>query len=145
LKKIKTSENSSLALIIENNTDNDRSMCGGPVCHFNRVEGPCFVCCTKKSGITLELLVEMLKTIDSYKLFDLSNGSLPFLLLDGHHSQTRLPFLDYVNSDEHKWMVCIRVPYATHLWEVADSSEMNGSFKIALTKTKIRSFSGQSH
>jgi hypothetical protein len=90
LKKINTSENSSLAQIIENNTDNDSSMCGGPVCRFNGVEVPCFVCCTKKASITSELLVEMLKTIDSYKLFDLSNGSLPFLVLDGHQSQTRL-------------------------------------------------------
>jgi hypothetical protein len=36
-------------------------------------------------------------------------------------------------------MVCIRVPYATHLWQVADSLEMNGSIKIALKKTKKKS------
>jgi hypothetical protein len=33
-------------------------------------------------------------------------------------------------------MVCIRVPYVTHLWQVADSSELNGSYKIDLTETR---------
>jgi hypothetical protein len=92
LKKINTSENSSLAQIIENNTDDDSSMCGGPVCRFNGVEVPCFVCCTKKASSTSELLMEKLKTIGSYKLFDLSDGSLPFYYLmaikvgQGYHS-----------------------------------------------------------
>jgi hypothetical protein len=29
------------------------------------------------------------------------------------------------------------VPYATHIWQPADSSELNGSYKIALTKSKV--------
>jgi hypothetical protein len=29
------------------------------------------------------------------------------------------------------------VPYATHIWQPADSSELNGSYKIALTKAKV--------
>ena len=37
---------------------------------------------------------------------------------------------------EQWWTVCIGVPYATHLWQVADSSEQNGCFKMALMKLK---------
>ena len=33
-------------------------------------------------------------------------------------------------------MVCIGVPYGTSLWQVADSKEQNGSFKIAISKAK---------
>lgn len=32
--------------------------------------------------------------------------------------------------------MCCGVPYGTHLWQVADSSELNGCFKIQLTKAK---------
>ena len=78
----------------------------------------------------------MLKTIDSAGIYDRSDGSVPFLLLDGHGSRTRLPFVRYITDDAHPWMVCCGVPYGTHLWQVADSSELNGCFKIQLTKAK---------
>ncbi len=47
-----------------------------------------------------------------------------------------LPFLKYINDPEHKWVCCIGVPYATHIWQVGDASGLNGAFKIALSKTK---------
>jgi hypothetical protein len=47
-----------------------------------------------------------------------------------------VPFLDYVFDERHKWFVCIGVPYATHYWQVADSSELNGTFKMYLTEAK---------
>ena len=46
--------------------------------------------------------------------------------------------MDYITAEDNKWMVCIGVPYATHLWQVANSSEFNGAFKIGLTKAKKR-------
>ena len=33
-------------------------------------------------------------------------------------------------------MICIGVPYGTSLWQVADSKQQNGSFKIAVSKAK---------
>jgi len=60
----------------------------------------------------------------------------PFLLLDGHHSRMMLPFLQYVNEPSHKWYCCFGVPYATHIWQVADASSLNGSYKIELAKAK---------
>ncbi len=47
-----------------------------------------------------------------------------------------LPFLQYIHDNAHPWVVCIGVPYGTHLWQVADSSELNRAFKMGLTKAK---------
>ena len=44
--------------------------------------------------------------------------------------------MNYIFDDAHKWFVCIGVPYATHYWQVADSSKLNGTYKIYLTKGK---------
>jgi hypothetical protein len=82
------------------------------------------------------MLAAMLEIIDNHVQFDRSNGYRPFLLLDRHHSRLKIPFLSYVNTDPHKWTVCLGVPYGTHLWQVADAPELNGSFKIALWKEK---------
>ena len=32
--------------------------------------------------------------------------------------------------------MCIGVPYGTHLWQVGDSPQLNGCFKLELTKEK---------
>jgi hypothetical protein len=110
---------------------------GGPKCTFEGVELPCFVCCSPSASITSELLAEMLATIDNAGIFSREEGEgVPFLLIDGHHSRTRLPFLNYINNPAHLWKVCIGVPYATHMWQPHDSSELNGSFKTKLYKTK---------
>jgi hypothetical protein len=47
-----------------------------------------------------------------------------------------LPFLEYINKPEHKWVCCIGVPYATHIWQVGDASGLNGAFTTALAKAK---------
>ena len=39
-----------------------------------------------------------------------------------------------LTNPDHSWDVCIGVPYGTSLWQVADSKEQNGSFKIAQSK-----------
>jgi hypothetical protein len=65
----------------------------------------------------------------------------PVLILDGHGSRMRLPFLKYINDPTHPWVVCLGVPYGTHIWQVADSSKLNGSFKIALNRAKAKYFS----
>jgi hypothetical protein len=126
---------------IETFNDNEAAMCGGPVCHFRNKEIPCFVGTSPKASITSQLLADMLKTIDDAEVFDrIPGGPVPFLLLDGHHSRLEVPFLDYIFNDDHKWFVCIGVPYATHYWQVADSSELNGTYKMALTKGKEAHF-----
>ena len=75
--------------------------------------------------------------MDHYELFPRSGNLKPFLLLDGHGSRFEIPFLRYVTDREHPWMVCQGVPYGTSLWQVADSSEQNGSFKAASSHIKM--------
>jgi hypothetical protein len=64
----------------------------------------------------------MLKYIDTLDIFDQSI-TYPFLLLDGHHSRMMLPYLKYINDPSHKWYSPFGVPYATHIWQVADTSQ----------------------
>jgi hypothetical protein len=78
----------------------------------------------------------MLSTIDALGVFDRSDGVSPFLLLDGHESSFDLTFLECINDPTTKGNVCIRVPYGASYWQVGDSTEQNGYFKMALTRHK---------
>jgi hypothetical protein len=78
----------------------------------------------------------MLQAMDELDVFDRSTGLSPFLLLDGHGSRFELEFLEYINTPEHKWNCCIGLPYGTSYWQVRDSSEQNGCFKMAFTREK---------
>jgi hypothetical protein len=111
---------------------------GGPVCNFNGIEIPTFVCATPNASITSELLAKMLEQIDNFNVFPRSpEEGVPFLLVDGHHSRTRLPFLEYIVDPAHQWRVCIGVPYGTHVWQPHDSTELNGSFKSRIYSEKL--------
>jgi hypothetical protein len=107
----------------------------GPTCFFHGKEIPCFYRTSPKASITSQLLADMLKYLDKLGIYDQS-VAYPFLLLDGHHSQMMRPFLGYTNDPEHKWVGCFGVPYAVHVWQVADASSLIGYFKIELTKAK---------
>jgi hypothetical protein len=74
--------------------------------------------------------------IDKLNVFDHRNGPNPFLLLYRHGSQFELDFLSYIHAEDMKWDVCIGLPYGTSYWQVSDSMEQNGCFKMALTKDK---------
>jgi hypothetical protein len=88
---------------------------GGPTCKFLNKDIPCMVRWTPKGSITSEILAEALAHIDSYGVFNRSDGKYPFLLLDGHQSRFEIPFLEYITNKEHEWQVCIGVPYGTSL------------------------------
>jgi hypothetical protein len=111
-------------------------MLGGPTCTYKDKEIPCYVGCSPNASITSQMLADMLSVLDQSEVFDRKNGSKPFLLLYGHHSRFGLPFLEYIHHNNHRWTCCIGVPYGTHIWQVADSPHMNGSFKSELTKAK---------
>ena len=115
---------------------NKDAMVGGPTCTYKGKEVPCFVTYSPKASITSDILTEMLKRMDDLKLFEHCPAQRPFLLLDGHHSRLELPFLEYITNEFHRWHVCIGVPYGTHIWQLADSTEQNGCFKMALTMLK---------
>jgi len=107
----------------------------GPTCTIDGKKIPTFMGCSERGGITPEILREAMAHIDSFNLFDREEAT-PVLLLDGHGSRFDQYFLDYVNAPATKWCVLIGVPYGTHLWQVADSSEQNGSFKCELKRAK---------
>ena len=96
---------------------------GGLTCLFNGKSVPCFVRWSEKGGINSAILTDILREMDARGIFKREDGRVPFLLLDGHGSRIELEFLQYVSDPEHKWVICIGVPYGTSLWQVGDSSE----------------------
>lgn len=118
---------------IEQNFEKGKLFPEGPSCKYRSKEITCM-----ERWLTSKILADALAHIDSYDVYDRSNGQIPFLLLDGHNSSFGLPFLAYITNKEHRWTVCIGVPYGTTIWQVADSKEQNGSYKIALTHAKKR-------
>jgi len=121
---------------IEENCGDNKPYPFGPTCTFNGKEIPCFCCNSESGSITGPLLTSMLSYIDTKEVFNRSTGLNPFLLLDGHGSRFDLEFLEYINSEETKWHVNIGLPYGTSYWQVGDSTEQNGCFKMALSKAK---------
>jgi hypothetical protein len=122
---------------ISRNTGPDKMYPYGPTCSFKGKDVPCIVASSDEGGITSKLLVDFLKAMDALDLFPREEGGpQPFLLLDGHNSRFEVPFLEYVNKPETRWITCIGVPYGTSYWQVGDSSEQNGSYKMALTRAK---------
>jgi len=110
---------------------------GGPKCNFRGAEIPCYITCSPKGSITSEILADMLKWIDSFGVFPrVPGGPTPFLLLDGHGSRLSVPFLKYINDPTHKWVVCIGVPNGTSIWQVGDSNEQNGCYKMYCSEYK---------
>ena len=122
---------------VKNNTGQGKRFPMGPTCTFRGKEVPCLVANTENASITSVLLASFLKHMDRLELFPRTDPNVkPFLLLDGHGSRLELPFLKYVNTEAHQWVVCIGVPYGTSYWQVGDSPEQNGCYKMALTSEK---------
>jgi hypothetical protein len=108
----------------------------GPICTFNGVEVPTFVTCSKHGSITSQLLANVLSKMDDYCLFDRRNGTNPFLLCDVHGSRFEEPFMEYTLESNMPWTCCIVVPYVKSAWQLRDSAEQNGTFKIESMKAK---------
>jgi hypothetical protein len=121
---------------IADNMDNHNNMTGGPNCYIGNKVVPSYYGCSPNASITGEMLHEILLHIDENGAIDRTNGKLPVLLCDGHHSRYNEHFQNYIHGEGHKWKVVIGVPYGTHVRQVADSSQLNGCFKMALTKAK---------
>jgi hypothetical protein len=94
----------------------------GPTCGGKDVES--YLTCSESGSITSDILTDLLKYLDEKLAFD-QTAADPFLLLDGYGSHFEIPFLNYINNPTSKWMVCVRVPYETSLWQVGDSSQQN--------------------
>ena len=120
------------------NTGEGKKFPGGPSCMYKGKEIPAFVEFSESGGMTGKMFVNVLKHLDELGIYDndRKQGYTPMLLVDGHDSRLDLDFLRYINENEHKWCICVGVPYGTSYWQVGDSPEQNGSFKICLTELK---------
>ncbi len=91
----------------------------------------CLTFCSDSGGITTEILVKVLKHFDEKEVFPyIPGGPIQFLIVDGHNTCLDPLFIDYINDKGHCWKVFLGVPYATSLWQVRDSAQNNGSFKM---------------
>ena len=107
----------------------------GPTCVVRGIEVPCMCVATPSGGITGKVLTNILRTLDQLGVTqrDASTGLKPHMQLDGHSSRFELEFLQYITANETEWSVCIGVPYGTSYWQLADSSEQNGSWKMVMS------------
>lgn len=114
----------------------------GPVCNYKGKDIPCFVAFSEGGGMDGHILTNIFRHLDELEVFkeDREQGYTPFVLLDGHQSRFELEFLKYINDPDHRWNTCIGVPYGTSLWQVGDSQQQNGKFKMLLTKRKREMF-----
>jgi hypothetical protein len=109
----------------------------GPTCCFRGKRIPYLPLSSPSGGISGELLVEILKWLDTNEVFErVPGGPEPFLLLDGHESRLSPVFIDYITDPNHIWHVNLGIPHATSYWQVGDSSEQNGHFKGMLGNAK---------
>ena len=134
--------NGDEAEFFQNNFGEGNLFPGGPSCYYKGINVPAFVTFTEGGGINGEILTKIFQRLDRLHVYDedRKKGQIPFVLLDGHQSRFDLGFLEYINADEHKWNVCLGVPYGTAVWQVADSSEQNGLFKMLLGEKKKELF-----
>lgn len=111
---------------------------GGPICEFEGKLIPCMIRYSENGSITPDILRDILKTLDELNIFKeyRDKGVTPFLLVDGHQSRFHTKFLEYITNEEHPWKVSIGVPYGTSLWQVGDSYQQNGRYKVTLMKSK---------
>ena len=109
----------------------------GPTCKFRGKNIPYLPLASPSGGITGLLLVEILKYLDSYNIYDCQVGEpSSFLIVDGHESRLNPIFVEYITNPDHIWHVNLGTPHATSYWQVGDSSEQNGLFKMLLTEAK---------
>ena len=112
---------------------------GGPTCYVGDKVIPPFVTCNPSGGITSQILADMMSWLDLHLQLPRHEGCpTPCILLDGHHSRLDLPFLSYVSDMNHRWNALIGIPNGTSLWQVGDSVEQNGCFKMHQYDVKMK-------
>jgi hypothetical protein len=89
----------------ENSNGLDKYFPFGPTCSVNGKDIPCYVTTAENGSITSEILVNVLKHIDSFNVFDCTEA-YPFLLLDGHGSRFAEDFLTNFKTPVHQ-VVCV--------------------------------------
>ena len=101
---------------------------------------PCIVGFSQGGGVSGNFLKNIIRNLDDLKLYgnDRENGIISALMVDGHVSCFDLVILKYIYDKNHKWTIVFGVPHGTSLWQVVDSIEQNGTYKINLVKKSMR-------
>ena len=122
---------------VSENSGPNKSFPGGPTCTFRGKVIPALITCSPKGGITSDILKEAFKRLDDLGVYERTRTMRPMALFDAHDSRLQVPFLKYINNDAHRWTFCIGLPNGTHKWQVGDSKEQNGSYKMEWTREKM--------
>lgn len=80
------------------NTGKGKLFPTGPECTYKGKTIPCMCQWSKNGSMTGQILKEVVETLDSYRLFDHSNGKKPFFLLDRRNLRLSEPFVNYVRD-----------------------------------------------
>ena len=125
---------------LDENCGPGKALPGLPTCTFRGKEVPALLTATPKGSMTSEILKTALKVIDDLGIYERTeDGPVPMCIFDGHESRLQLPFLQYVNQEMHGrslWKACIGLPNGTTKWQVGDSEQQNGAYKMSMTKNK---------
>ena len=111
---------------------------GGPCCLFRGKMIPALITCSKKGSITSDILKAAFERLDELGIYERTASLTPFALFDAHDSRLQVPFLKYINDQLHLWIFCIGLPNGTHKWQVGDSREQNGSWKVEWVREKSK-------
>ena len=125
----------------------ERRFPGAISCVFNGITIPSLMFASRGGGVTEDILVAALEHLDKLNVFPREEGvPNPSLLVDGHGSRIQPKFVQYINNlkedwteddtANHRWDVALGLPNSTHHWQVADSSELNQTFKAACRQAK---------
>ena len=126
-------------IILELNFGEGKYYPGGPKCKYKGKIVDCLTFASESGGITGEILVKVLQHFDGIDLFPRENdGPIPMLIVDGHQSHLDPLFVECINNKEHKWKVCLGIPYTRTLWQVGDASEQNGFVKSEWYREKAK-------
>jgi hypothetical protein len=121
---------------LRENTGPGKRFPGAPKCMFRGKEVEALIACSPKGSITSEILKQAFERLDKLGIYERTPNLIPFSLFDAHDSRLQTPFLGYINDESHLWKSCIGLPNGTHSWQVGDSEEQNGSYKVETTREK---------
>jgi cation transport regulator ChaC len=90
--------------------------------------------------MTSEILAMVLQRLDDLGVYErVEGGPIPFGLFDAHDTRLQVPFLEKANTKLHDrpmWKICIGLPNGTSKWQVGDSKQQNGCWKMSMTREK---------
>jgi len=121
---------------VKENSGKGKTFPGSPKCYFRGKEVEAFVTCTPKGSVTSDILKQVFERLDNMGMYERVDGRVPMALFDAHDLRLQVPFLQYINDKNHIWKFCIGLPNGTHKWQVGDSKQQNGRWKIEWYKEK---------